>query len=149
MLPRTLEIFRRFAAEKDDVLLHLHCDPDDPLARSPAYHYVYDLQSDIAFLNLREKVCFTRDTFLSRRGLPVEQLAQIYQAADVHLLASWGEGFDLSTLQAAATGVVPLAPDYAASPELVGEHGERLSLSATTCAMSLVCVMGLLLLMMP
>ena len=59
MLPRTLEIFRRFAADKDDVVLHLHCDPDDPFARSP--EYCYDLRSDIAFLNLTEKVCLTKD----------------------------------------------------------------------------------------
>jgi glycosyltransferase involved in cell wall biosynthesis len=47
-LPRTLEIFRRFAAGKPDVLLHLHCDPDDSLARSPKYWY--DLRADIDFL---------------------------------------------------------------------------------------------------
>jgi hypothetical protein len=44
----------------------------------------------------------------------------------VHLLASWGEGFGLPTLQAAATGVVPLASDYTASQELVTGHGEAI-----------------------
>jgi glycosyltransferase involved in cell wall biosynthesis len=123
MIPRTLEIFRRFAIDKDDVLLHLHCDPDDPYARSLEFHY--DLRSDIAFLNLTEKVCLTKDMAVSK-GISLEQLAQIYQAADVHLLASWGEGFGLPTLQAAATGVVPLALDYTASQELVTGHGEAI-----------------------
>jgi len=125
MLPRTLEIFRRFALGKDDVILHLHCDPYDSLARSP--WYFYNLRSDIAFLNLMEKVRITKGMSIFT-GLPLEQLAKIYQAADVHLLASRGEGFGLPTLQAAATGVVPLASDYAASRELVGKHGEAISI---------------------
>ena len=126
MWPRTLEIFRRFAADKDDVILHLHCDPDDPYACSPNYYY--DLRSDIAFLNLTEKVSLTKDMSVFT-GLSLEQLAQVYQAADVHLLASFGEGFGMPTLQAAATGVVPLAPDYTASQELVQGHGEAVSIS--------------------
>jgi glycosyltransferase involved in cell wall biosynthesis len=121
MLPRTLEIFRRFAADKDDVILHLHCDLNDPLVCPPNYHY--DLRADIAFLNLTDKVCLTKNMSIFT-GLPLEQLVQLYKAADVHLLASLGEGFGLPTLQAAATGVVPLASDYSASQELVTGHGE-------------------------
>jgi len=125
MLPRTLDIFRRFAADKDDVILHLHCDPNDPVAHSS--EYAYNLRSDIAFLNLTDKVHLTKDMSIST-GLPIEQLANIYQAADVHLLCSWGEGFGLPTLQAAAAGVVPLASDYTASQELVAHHGETISI---------------------
>ena len=123
LLPRALEIFRRFAADKDDVVLHLHSDPEDPIARAPTY--TYDLRSDIDFLGLSDKVRIT-DGFSIRKGLPLPQLAAIYQAADVHLLASAGEGFGLPTLQAAAAGVVPLASDYTASRELVRGHGEAL-----------------------
>ena len=123
MVPRTLEIFRRFALDKDGALLHLHCDPNDTYTRSPEYHY--DLRRDIAFLDLTKKVCLTKDIFTSK-GMSLEQLVPIYQAADVHLLASWGEGFGLPTLQAAATGVVPLASDYTASKELVTGHGEAI-----------------------
>lgn len=120
-LPRLLEIFRRFSAGKNDVLLHLHCDPDDPAAQTP--EYFYDLRSDIAFLGLDGKVRLT-DGMKIDEGLPLAQLAAIYQAADVHLLASLGEGFGLPTLQAAAAGVVPLASDYTASRELTLGHGE-------------------------
>jgi len=125
MLSRTLDIFRRFAANKKDVILHLHCDSIDPFTRSSVYYY--DLQADIAFLNLTEKVHITKG-MSSSRGLPIEKLANIYQAADVHLLTSWGEGFGLPTLQAAATGVVPLAPDYTANQELIVHHGEAISI---------------------
>lgn len=124
LLPRTLEIFRRFAADKDDVLLHLHCDPDDPGSRIPVYFY--DLRSDIEFLNLTNKVQITKGMSIAT-GLPITRLAEIYQAADVHLLSSWGEGFGLPTLQAAAAGVVPMASAYSASHELVLHHGEAIS----------------------
>jgi len=122
-LPRLLEIFRRFSAGKDDVLLHLHCDPNDPAARTP--EYFYDLKSDIAFLGLQEKVRVT-DGMTIAEGLPLDRLAAIYQAADVHLLASLGEGFGLPTLQAASAGVVPMASDYTASRELTLGHGEAI-----------------------
>lgn len=122
LLPRTLEIFRRFAAGKPDVVLHLHCDPDDPSARRPTYRY--DLRADVDFLAADGRVRITPGMSLNSGGIPVEDLARLYQAADVHLLASWGEGFGLPTLQAAAAGVVPVAVDYAASRELVLDHGE-------------------------
>jgi len=121
--PRTLEIFRRFAEKKNDVLLHVHCDPNDPAARTNEYYY--NLRSDIRFLGLTKKVHFT-DSLLSGFGVPLRQLCALYQAADVHLLSSYGEGFGLPTLQAAATGVVPLASDYSASRELVLGHGEAI-----------------------
>ncbi len=120
-LPRLLEIFRRFADGKNDVLLHLHCDPRDPAAQTP--EYFYDLEQDIAFLNLQDKVRITARMSIEQ-GLPITELAAIYQAADVHLLASLGEGFGLPTLQAAAAGVVPMASDYTASRELALGHGE-------------------------
>jgi len=123
MLPRLLEIFRRFAADKSDVTLHLQCDPYDSAASSPRYNY--DLLSDIEFLGLNAKVRFSRDVF-KNRGMSLGRLATLYQAADVHFLASCGEGFGLPTLQAAAAGVVPLAPAHSASRELIASHGERL-----------------------
>jgi len=120
MLPRLLEIFRRFAADKDDVLLHLHCDPDDPAADTKEYRYRID--ADVELLGLADKVRFTRD-FTIKRGLPLADLVAIYQAADVHLLTSWGEGFGLPTLQSAACGVVPLGIGYTATRDLLGDHG--------------------------
>jgi glycosyltransferase involved in cell wall biosynthesis len=121
LLPRTLEIFRRFAEDKKDAILHLHCDPYDFESRTKDYYY--DLISDIRFLGLTDKVRFTRG-FTINRGTSWPRLAMLYQGADVHLLSSFGEGFGIPTLQAAAAGVVPMASAYTASHELVRGHGE-------------------------
>jgi hypothetical protein len=61
-----------------------------------------------------------------RRGLSHRRLSSLYQAADVHLLSAFGEGFGMPSLQAAAVGVVPLAADYAANREMLGIHGEAI-----------------------
>jgi glycosyltransferase involved in cell wall biosynthesis len=130
LLPRTLEIFERFARGKDDVVLHLHADPNDDAARSELYHY--NLREDLAALDLAGRVRLT-DSFVMRGGcgLSTIELAALYQAADIHLLASWGEGFGLPNLQAASTGVVPVAVDYTASRELVEGHGFAIPTEST------------------
>jgi glycosyltransferase involved in cell wall biosynthesis len=120
LLPRTLEIFRRFAAGKNDVLLHLHCDPFDPASKSGEYSY--NIAADVEFLGLADKVRFTRGMSIGR-GLSLPLLAALYRGADVHLLTSFSEGFGIPTLQAAAAGVVPLAPDWGVNRELIKGHG--------------------------
>ncbi len=127
LLPRVLEVFGRFAASRPDALLHLHTDPDEPWSRSDRYSY--DVRADVRQLGLEAQVRFTPGFSMARgRGLGLEDLARYYQAADVHLLASTGEGFGLPSLQAAATGVVPMAGAYSASYELVDGHGEAIAI---------------------
>ena len=122
LLPRTLDIVRAFASGKPNVVAHLHCDPEDDAASSELYSY--QLRDDVAALGLSQIVRYTAGFRMrSAQGLPVAALAGIYAAADAHLLCSWGEGFGLPTLQAASSGVVPIAVDYSASRELVEGHG--------------------------
>ena len=122
LIPRLLDIFARFCHDKPDALLHLHADPEDDAANSDLYRY--RLRQDLEALGIKSQVRFTENFRMrARGGIPLEELAAIYQSADVHLLCSWGEGFGLPNLQAASTGVVPIAVEYAASRELVEGHG--------------------------
>ena len=131
MIPRLLDAFAAFAQGRDDVLLHLHTDPDDAFAFTPTY--AYRVLEDVRSLGLQGKVRFTPGMVMREGGgIPLETLAGYYQAADVHLLASSGEGFGLPTLQAAAAGAVPMAGDYSASSELVREHGEAIAIAGWT-----------------
>ena len=128
LLPRLLDVFARFSAQRPDALLHLHTDPDDEFARSQ--HYSYDVRADVRHLGLDGKVQFSRGfTMKQGSGLPLSELSAWYRAADIHLLASSGEGFGLPTLQAAAAGTVPLASAYSASLELVEGHGQAIAVS--------------------
>jgi glycosyltransferase involved in cell wall biosynthesis len=128
LLPRLLDVFARFALSRPDALLHLHTDPDDEFAQSGSYSY--DVRADVRHLGLDTQVRFTPGFRMRRgEGLPLRTLAAYYRAADVHLLASCGEGFGLPTLQAAASGAVPIAGAYSASRELVEGHGEAIAVA--------------------
>src|SRR6266536_2465752 len=128
MLPRLLDVFAKFVRQRPISMLHLHTDPDDEFTQSLVYSY--DVRGDLRHNGLEDKVKFSPGFRLQRGGgLPLSQLAAYYQAADVHLLASSGEGFGLPTLQAAAAGVVPMASAYSASHELVEGHGEAIAVA--------------------
>jgi glycosyltransferase involved in cell wall biosynthesis len=128
MLPRLLDVFAKFAAHRPDALLHLHTDPADEFSRTGIYSY--DIQADIRHLGVASKVQFTPGLRMKRGGgVPLAELATYYRAADVHLLASSGEGFGLPTLQASAAGAVPMASAYSASLELVEGHGASVEIA--------------------
>ncbi len=128
MLSRLLDTFAAFAVGRPDALLHLHTDPDDEFTKSGVYSY--DVRADLRHLGIESKVRFTPGLVMKRGGgVPLSELALYYQAADVHLLASSGEGFGLPTLQAAAAGAVPMAGSYSASRELVEGHGEAIDIA--------------------
>ena len=128
MLPRLLDVFAKFAVGRPDTLLHLHTDPEDEFTKSGIYSY--DVQSDLRHLGIADQVRFTPGMKVQRGGgVPLSQLSAYYRAADIHLLASSGEGFGLPTLQAAAAGAVPMAGDYSASHELVTGHGETIAIA--------------------
>jgi glycosyltransferase involved in cell wall biosynthesis len=131
MLPRLLDIFARFAAACPESVLHLHTDPDDEFTRSGIYSY--NVRSDVRHLGIESKVRFTPGmTMKGGGGISLATLARYYQAADLHLLASSGEGFGLPTLQAAAAGAIPMASAYTASLELTEGHGEPVGVSDWT-----------------
>lgn len=120
-LPLVLQTFKKFRARNPNALLHLHTDPDDFAAQRP--DYVYRIRADVAALDLEGSVRFSSD-FSVDRGWPLNRLADLYRAADAHLLLSRAEGFGLPTLQAAASGAIPIAPAHSANAELIGSHGE-------------------------
>jgi glycosyltransferase involved in cell wall biosynthesis len=128
LLPRLLDVFARFTRGRPDALLHLHTDPDDEFTKSGIYSY--DVRADARHLGIESQVRFTPGHVMKQGGgVPLDQLAAYYRAADVHLLASSGEGFGLPTLQAAAAGAVPMAGAYSASLELVKGHGEAIEIA--------------------
>jgi glycosyltransferase involved in cell wall biosynthesis len=116
LLPRLLDIAQLLRSSEQQIVFHLHTNV---ASEEDQDVYVYDLRADIRHLGLKPNIK------LPDKGLPlpVDKLAELYAAADVHLLTSYGEGFGLPTLQAASAGVVPVACLHSANTELVGSHG--------------------------
>lgn len=98
----------------DDVQVHFHCTQRDDggdlrylMTREPDYENRFFFPGGI-------------NTF---QGFPIEDLSIIYNAADVFLSTSMGEGFGLTLAEAAASGVPIIAQDCSSITEVVGPGG--------------------------
>jgi glycosyltransferase involved in cell wall biosynthesis len=61
--------------------------------------------------------------FNTHQGWPEDALIALYNAADVFVSTSWGEGFGFSLAEAAACGVPIVAQNVSSIPEVVGPGG--------------------------
>ena len=112
-------LFRAFVpiAQADpDVDLVLHCRPIDQEGM--------DLVQEILRLPepVRGRIRFTNahDTF---KGFPVEGLNALYNAADIYMTTTGGEGFGLTLAESLAAGVPVVTTGWAAEVEVVGPGG--------------------------
>jgi glycosyltransferase involved in cell wall biosynthesis len=114
--PDLLRAYVDIARADPEVTLVLHCRPIDPEGG--------DLLQELQRLpeDVRDRVRFTNahDTF---KGLPTEGLAALYNAADLYMSTTGGEGFGLTLAEAASCGVPIICTDWAAEREVVGPGG--------------------------
>lgn len=121
-IPLTIEAFRDFAKDKDDVFLLLVTNPEDP--------YGFDLWDLIEKFNIKKKVAITKETG-PVKGMPDEKLNLIYNIASVLVNTSIGEGFSLPTLEGMSIGLPVIATDYASIPELIEKGaGAKINVAA-------------------
>lgn len=108
--------FVPIAAADPNVDLVLHCRPID--------NEGIDLWQEILRMpeHLRDRVKFTNahDTF---KGLATDGLAVLYNAADIYMSTTGGEGFGLTIAEAMACGVPVVATGWAAEVEVIGPGG--------------------------
>ena len=115
-LPRLLEAFNLFLEKSDgaDAGMILHTgDPENH------WQLGWHLPSLIKRLGLEGRVIFSDIDANPCLGLPTTDLAQLYQIADAHILATGGEGFGLPSLEAMACGIPIILPDNSTGPELI------------------------------
>lgn len=98
----------------EDVIVHFHC-----MAVGDDYNLreLISREPDIA-----KRIRFP-DRVNSWMGWPEQDLAILYNAADVFVSTSWGEGFGLTIAEALASGVPVVAQDVSAITEVVGPGG--------------------------
>jgi D-inositol-3-phosphate glycosyltransferase len=109
----TLNAFKLFAEGKNDVLLHMHCG-------------VRDAHIDVAKLSQRlgidNKLILTNLTS-GVQHIPDDKLNDMYNAADVGLNSSMGEGWGLTSIEHAITGAPQIVPDHSACKEVFSDCG--------------------------
>lgn len=119
-LDLTAEAFAMFAAAcTDDVRLCLHSGPRDPMG--------WDLAALAARHGITDRVLFTSNQDEPAASDAVLNL--VYNACDVGLNTSVGEGFGLVAFEHAATGAPQVVPEHTACGELWG--GSALRVPAT------------------
>jgi len=113
-IPRTLLAFKELKKLRPNSVLYLHMAPKDQ---------GWDLPEVIkgVGLTLNEDVLLPGDNFGPNQGFPVEVVNQIYNASDVVMSTTLGEGWGLSTVEAMACAVPIAFPRNTAITEIVGE----------------------------
>lgn len=111
----TIKAFVKFAKEKDNVKLWLNMGSKDmgwelvPLFKRVARDEGVDPTG---------KLILTSPHFSVDNCLPVEQLNQVYNAADIGINTCIGEGWGLVNSEHGATGVMQVVPDHTSLAEI-------------------------------
>jgi glycosyltransferase involved in cell wall biosynthesis len=114
--PALLQAFHAITQARDDVDLVLHCRPIDregPDLIQELSRYPEDFVARVKFTG-------AHDTF---KGLSTAGLNVLYNAADLYMSTTGGEGFGLTLAEAASCGVPVICTDWAAEREVVAEGG--------------------------
>jgi D-inositol-3-phosphate glycosyltransferase len=122
-IPRLLEAFALFLSRlkpeaRETVGLVLHCgDPTDSFGSGG-----WDLPSIINDFGLDKNVVFSDTSSNPLHGMSRKEMGLLFQACDVHVMATGGEGFGIPSAEAMACGLPIIVPDNSTGPELVGDN---------------------------
>ncbi len=117
-IPRLFEAFSLFLERQGNpnVGMVLHCgDPSDTFGMGG-----WNLPAFVAQFDLKDKIAFSDTSSNPLSGLTTVEMARLYQSADVHVMATAGEGFGIPSAEAMACGIPIILPDNSTGPELVG-----------------------------
>lgn len=109
--PEQLEAFAGFARRHPDALLYLHTTTDQSMGG-------VNIPECLAAFGVPPEQVLVADQYRLSTGVPDEVLAGIYNAADVLLNCTMGEGFGVPVLEAQACGCPVITGDWTAMSEL-------------------------------
>lgn len=113
-LDLTLEGFALFAEKKpENVKLYMHCGLKDMGVDIIRLSYRYSIDMRMVITNTNQ----------GTQRVPEERLNLIYNACDVGIATSVGEGWSLTNHEHAATGAVQVVPSHSACKELYEDCG--------------------------
>jgi len=124
-IPRTLLAFKEFKKLRPNSVLYLHMAPKDQ-----GWNLLEVLKA--TGLSLNEDVLFPGNDFSPNQGFSVSVVNGIYNASDVVISTTLGEGWGLSSTEAMACKTPVIFPDNTALTEIVGaERGYLVKSGAT------------------
>lgn len=109
----TMKAFKLFSEGRKDVLLHMHCGVRDAHIDVARLAKRLGIDGQLILTNLNMGVQMVPDSVLN----------DIYNAADVGLNSSVGEGWGLTSIEHAVTGAPQIVPDHSACAEIFEDCG--------------------------
>jgi len=114
MLDRTVKAFAEFCKDKPEAVLYMHCDPFDGAA-------IFDIRFLISRHNLQNRVFFSDIRYFE--GLDYKDMCKVYNAMDIFLLTTSGEGFGIPIIEALGCQIPVVATEYTTTKELLLDDG--------------------------
>ncbi len=119
---RLFYAFSKFVHENgltpDDVILFMQGDPFDPLYTSQFNMHDYFIIQYLEMFNIKDYVRFPKN-YSVRNPLSDDETYRNMASIDVHVSATGGEGFGVSTLETMAVGKPNIITNYTTTPELL------------------------------
>ncbi|MDR3561081.1 MAG: glycosyltransferase [Negativicutes bacterium] len=126
-IPRTLAAFARFRQLRPDSFLYLHMRPDDVGGNLLDMAAYWDLEQNNHFMVPMDlDIC---------KGYPIDVLNKIYNASDVVVSTTLGEGWGLTATEAMAAKVPLIIPDNTSFSEIGADGRARL----VKCGKEFIC----------
>ena len=115
MPDRLIKAWAKFAKDKDDVVLFLHCDPFDSAAPNDLFNLIkrYNVQNSVVFSGMK-----------FWHGVPYERMNEIYNLFDVFVLQTSGEGWGVPTIEAMSASRPVIVTDFTTTQEIVMDNGQ-------------------------
>lgn len=116
--PQALQAFAEFRQAHTDAVLFLHTEMGGNRSRGPARGI--DLFGLLERFEIPLTAVRWTDQLQLELGVPTEYMAGLYNALDVLLMPSYGEGFGVPIIEAQACGTPVIVTDWTSMPELCG-----------------------------
>ena len=116
----------------DDAYLYLHV--------APTGEQGYEIDQLGRYLGILNKVIIAEPDI--GMGVPESRLCQTYNAFDVQVSTTQGEGFGLTTLEGQACGIPQIAPDWAALGEIVADSALLVPCTSVACTPNNINAIG-------
>lgn len=111
--PEAIKAWAEFSRRHTDAILYLHTEQYG-MVEGVNLHSIL-AQHDVDWDRVK-----LVDQYRYHVGMPADYLAQIYNASDVLLNPSYGEGFGIPVIEAQACGTPVITTNFSAMPELTG-----------------------------